>query len=95
LPSLTALARALSKQGIVVLAVGADEDAGKYRRFLQDHQVALETCRDPSRRVAKSFGTVLFPETYVIRNGRIVRKVVGAIDWVDPAMTSFLSRLAQ
>jgi peroxiredoxin len=94
LPSLSAFARAFAPQ-VVVIAISADSDATKYQRFLRDHRVTLETCRDPSGRISKSFGTYMFPETYLIQDGRIVRKIVGAIDWTSDDIVSFVrSRLA-
>ena len=62
LPSLSDFARAFRLQGVVVVAVSGDEDPEKYRRFLSDHHVVLETYRDPSRGISKSFGTYMFPE---------------------------------
>jgi hypothetical protein len=45
---------------------------------------------------AKNFGTEMFPETYIIQDGRIIRKVVGAIDWMSADMISFMrARLAR
>lgn len=90
LPSLSDFARVFRAQGVVVVAVGADQDAQKYRRFLSDHGVALETYRDPSRPISKSFGTYAFPETFIIQRGRIVRKVVGGIDWTSDDVASFV-----
>jgi hypothetical protein len=72
------------------VAVSGDEDEQKYRRFLRDHALALETYRDPSRRISGSFGTYMFPDTYIIQHGRIVRKVAGAIDWMSNDMASFV-----
>lgn len=95
LPSLTAFARRFRQDGVVVVAVSGDESAEKYRRFLSDHHVVLETHRDPSRKIGKSFGTYLYPETYIIQDGRIARKVVGAIDWTSDDTASFVrARLA-
>lgn len=90
LPSLSDFAGAFRRQGVVVVAVSGDGDAQKYGRFLNDHRVALETYRDPSRRIGKSFGTYAYPETYIIQHGRIVRKVVGATDWMSTDITSFI-----
>ena len=96
LPSLSSFARAFRLQGVVVVAVSGDEDPEKYRRFLSDHHVVLETYRDPSRGISKSFGTYMFPETYILQHGRIVRKVVGGIDWRNDDMASFVrTQLAQ
>jgi len=89
LPSLNKLARAMRSQGLVVAAISGDEDRAKYRNFLRDHHVTLETYRDPSLTISKSFGTSMFPETYIIQDGRILRKVVGAVDWMSDEMVSF------
>lgn len=89
LPSLSDFSRAFRSEGVVVVAVSGDEDEGKYRDFLQEHRVTVQTYRDPSRRISKSFGTFMFPETFVIQDGRIVRKVVGGIDWMSEDMRSF------
>jgi cytochrome c biogenesis protein CcmG/thiol:disulfide interchange protein DsbE len=94
LPSLSDFARRFSSEHVVVVAVGGDQDAQKYRRFLRDHRVELETYRDPARRISKSFGTYTFPETYIIRDGRIIRKVVGGIDWMSDDTTSFVRRIS-
>ena len=80
----------VESEHVVVVAIGGDEDAQKYRRFLQDHRIALETYRDPDRLISKSFGTFMFPETYIIQDGRIIRKVVGAIDWMSNDITAFV-----
>ena len=90
MPSLSDFARRFRSKHVVVVAVGADEDPQKYHRFLRDHRIALETYRDPDRRISKSFGTYMFPETYIIQDGRIIRKVVGAIDWMGHDITAFV-----
>jgi hypothetical protein len=96
MPSLSDFARRFRSQHVVVLAISADEDDGQYHRFLRDHHVELETYRDPSRRISTSFSTEMFPETYLIQNGRIIRKVVGAIDWLGDDITAFVqARLAR
>lgn len=90
LPSLTSFARKFKSQGVVVVAISGDEDAEKYRRFLTDHHVVLNTYRDPSRQLGKTFGTYAYPETYVIQDGIVVRKVVGALDWMGDEPGAFI-----
>jgi len=62
MPSLSDFARKFRSEGVVVVAISADEDAVKYGKFLSDHHVVLETHRDPSRRISQGFGTYMFPE---------------------------------
>jgi cytochrome c biogenesis protein CcmG/thiol:disulfide interchange protein DsbE len=90
MPSLSDFARKFRSEHVVVVAVSGDEDAQKYRRFLRDRRIVLETYRDPDRRISKSFGTYMFPETYMIQDGRIIRKVVGGVDWMSDDIAAFV-----
>src|SRR4030095_12223731 len=49
MPSLGDFARKFRSEHVVVVAISGDEDGQKYRRFLLDHRIALETYRDPHR----------------------------------------------
>ena len=40
------------------------------------------------------YGTFKFPETYILdRNGKIVRKFIGATDWTSRDIVDYLKRL--
>ena len=93
-PSLVVMQERLKAKGITVVAVSVDVDESAYRRFLKDHGVNLLTVRDPDQKTSGIYGTFKFPETYVIdRNGVMRRKFIGAVDWTEPEITDFLSRL--
>jgi cytochrome c biogenesis protein CcmG/thiol:disulfide interchange protein DsbE len=94
IPSLVEMQRRLKDKGVTVLAVSMDVDEGAYRRFVKDHNVNLLTVRDPDQKSSSLYGTHLYPETYVIdRNGVMRRKFIGAVDWTEPEITDFLSKL--
>jgi len=104
LPSLLQLQKNFQGKDVVVLAVSVDEDADAYHKFLKDHGVDLLTVRDPGKQfedgkgvdapVASRYGTFRFPETYIIdRKGIIRRKFIGPIDWNQPEIVEYLSRL--
>ncbi|HLW85673.1 MAG TPA: TlpA disulfide reductase family protein [Candidatus Sulfotelmatobacter sp.] len=93
-PSLVVMQQRMKDKGITVLAVSVDVDENAYRRFLKEHGVNLLTVRDPEQKSAGLYGTFKFPETYVIdRNGVMRRKFIGAVDWTQPEITDFLSKL--
>jgi cytochrome c biogenesis protein CcmG, thiol:disulfide interchange protein DsbE len=93
-PSLVEMQRRMKSKGVEVVAVSVDEDETAYRQFVKDHNVALLTVRDPRWSSASLYGTAKIPETYVIdRNGVMRRKFIGAIDWTEPDITEFLSKL--
>ena len=79
---------------VTVLAVSIDADENNYRRFLRDHHVTLLSVRDPDQKSSSLYGTSKFPETYIIdRNGVVRRKFIGAVDWTEPEVIDFLSKL--
>jgi cytochrome c biogenesis protein CcmG/thiol:disulfide interchange protein DsbE len=94
-PSLVEMQRRLKAKGVTVLAVSVDVDQNAYRQFVKDHNVNLGvTVRDPSGKSNELYGTFKFPETYIIdRNGVMRRKFIGAVDWTEPEITDFLSKL--
>lgn len=94
MPSLLQMQQRLKDKGVTVLAVSLDADEGAYRKFLKDHRVNLITVRDPDLKSSDLYGTFKYPETYVIdRQGVLQRKFIGAVDWNDPEVVNFLSRL--
>ena len=93
MPSLIALQSRLQGQ-VTVLAVSVDVDGDAYRQFVKLHGVNLLTVRDSDQRSNALYGTFKFPETYVIdRQGTIRRKFIGAVNWNDPEIESYLRGL--
>jgi cytochrome c biogenesis protein CcmG/thiol:disulfide interchange protein DsbE len=94
MPSLVRMQQRMQSKGVTVLAVSVDVDESNYRRFLKDHGVNLLTVRDPDQKSNGLYGTFKFPETYIIdRKGVMRRKFIGAVDWTEPEILDFLSKL--
>jgi len=94
MPSLVQLQQRLKDRGVTVVAVSVDRDAAAYQRFLHDHRISLLTVRDQEQRSNNLYGTFKFPETYIIdRNGVMRRKFIGAVDWSQPEISEFLTKL--
>ncbi len=93
MPSLVQLQKQMGDK-VTILAVSEDADDGAYKQFVRDHNVDLLTVRDTERKTNEVYGTFKFPETYVIdRNGKIVRKFIGATDWTSPDIVDYLNKL--
>jgi thiol-disulfide isomerase/thioredoxin len=94
MPSLVELQQRLKDKGVIVLAVSLDADEAAYHKFLKDHGVNLITVRDPDLKSSTLYGTFKYPETYIIdRSGSLRRKFIGAVNWNDPEVMSFLEKL--
>jgi len=94
MPSLVQMDQRLKGKGIAVLGVSIDVDADAYHRFLKDYKVGFVTVRDPEQKSATLYGTHGWPETYIIdRNGIVRRKFIGPVDWSQPEIVEFLTKL--
>jgi cytochrome c biogenesis protein CcmG/thiol:disulfide interchange protein DsbE len=95
-PSLDAFTRQMASEGVVVLGVSIDKNEAMYKRFLDRFQPAYETSRDADADISTSYGTFVFPETYIIdRSGTVVQKIIGEPekgDWTDPELLARIRR---
>ncbi len=70
-----------------------------FEKFLRDQGIVFLTYRDPSTKdnhspIALSYGTSMYPETYVIdRRGKIARKFIGFQQWDSPDMLAYFDAL--
>jgi peroxiredoxin len=76
-----------------VVAVSIDKNPGKYRAFLDRIHVSFDTARDPQAEISARYGTFQYPETYIIKDGRVMRKFANAEDWVSDDMTQYIQSL--
>ncbi len=85
IPALQRLSSDLSgNPDFKVLMVAVSDSNDKVRSFLGAG--AGEVLFDPQWEVANRYGTDKLPETYLLVNGKVVRKFVGMTDWDDPAL---------
>ena len=94
-PALNRMHQQFVSSGGTVLGISIDEDEAQYQKFLREYQISFPTFRDPSKRIAESYGTFGWPETYIIaRDGKIARKLIGPQVWDSPEMIAYLKRVA-
>ncbi|MGH9660481.1 MAG: TlpA family protein disulfide reductase [Bryobacteraceae bacterium] len=87
MPSLDAFQRLLAGKGVVVLGISVDKDENEYRKFLQAARVSFLTARDPTNTINLEYGTVKYPETYIIDGAGVVRrKIINSRNWMDPSI---------
>ena len=90
-PSLNNLYEQFRDEGFVVLAISVDEEEDAYKRFLERFGVTFPTVRDPERKVSLRYGTMKYPESYLInRQGIVIRKYINAQDWEHPEIVNYV-----
>jgi peroxiredoxin len=92
LPALARLSARLEQGRFAVLAVCVDRaEPNEIKLFLERGGYDLPVYLDPGGRVAASFGTFKFPETYLVGpDGIVVEKVIGPGNWDAPSWERFL-----
>ena len=93
IPSLNGMQRRFANSGVVVVAVSVDKHRQKVRAFLDKIPVAFQTASDPNSDVSAEYGTFQIPETYIIKDGRVMRKFAAAEDWGSDDMTQYIQSL--
>ena len=82
IPTLERFYQQVFGSDIEVLAVSVDDSADVLKTFLDRNKVHFPVLRDPGKKTAGSYGTMKFPETYVVgRDGMVRYKVIGPMDW--------------
>jgi len=98
-PSLNKLQKYIESRNGVILGVAADEDPSAYEKFQRDQSVVFLTYRDPTTKddrspIALSYGTSMYPETYIIdRHGKILRKIIGSQQWDSQEMLAYFDSI--
>ena len=94
IPGLNQMSRQLEPKGLVVLGVSVDKDENLYRAFLKRSPLAYQTARDPEEKINTSYGTIQYPESYLIdRNGKVIEKFISSQPWASPEMIKHVSSL--
>jgi thiol-disulfide isomerase/thioredoxin len=93
IPSLNVFQQKYSGKGVVVVAISMDKNPDKYKSFLEKIPVSFATARDPSADISAEYGTFQYPETYLIKDGRVVKKYGNAENWTTDDITHYVESL--
>lgn len=92
IPSMMKLNSTMAGKPFQMVAVSIDEGGKKaVEDFFTESHFSLPAYLDSDTSAAKIYGITGVPETFVIdKNGVIVKKVIGPIDWNSSEVLSFL-----
>jgi cytochrome c biogenesis protein CcmG/thiol:disulfide interchange protein DsbE len=95
MPSMEQLEKEMGPQGLKIVAVSIDEGNGDaVRQFARDYGLTFHILHDPSGHIQRTYQTTGVPESFVInRQGKIVKKVIGAADWDATVNKDLMRRL--
>ncbi len=93
IPSLVAMYSGFKKDDLVILAISIDKEKGpaEINNFAIAHNMDFQVLLDPRSSVGKRYGITGVPESFIIaKDGTIVKKFTGALDWTDPAVLALI-----
>ncbi|MBZ0251695.1 MAG: TlpA family protein disulfide reductase [Candidatus Methylomirabilis sp.] len=94
-PSMQKLYEQVGGPDFEIVAISLDKLGDKVLdEFLGRGRFTIPVVLDPGNKIAAQYGTFRFPETYVLdRQGVVVHKFTGAVDWADPAAVQWFRDL--
>jgi len=97
MPSMERLNKIMANEDFVMLAINADDNGrAVVPDFLENNPHDFTVLYDDQGAVKQNYGVYKMPESFIIdKDGKIVEKVAGAIDWASSKTVAFLKSLAK
>ncbi|MDR0388549.1 MAG: TlpA family protein disulfide reductase [Spirochaetaceae bacterium] len=87
MPSMEAVYGELKNRGFEVLAVDVQERAADVQNFLTEFGLSFPSVLDTTGRISRLYNITAFPTTFILdREGNIIIRLVGSINWNTPEM---------
>ena len=94
MPSMDSLQKTLDQEKFSIIAISVDDSWDPVDTFIKLSNLDLNIYSDFEGKIAKLYGTHKVPETYILnKEGIVVRKILGEIDWTSPKVLSYLKEL--
>ena len=96
MPSMEALYGRYRDKGLEILAVNLREEQGQVITFMKNNSLTFPSVLDRDGRVGSSYGIQAIPTSFIIdREGKIILRVVGSLDWDSPKIHAALELLLE
>jgi peroxiredoxin len=94
MPSMEAVYNKFSDKGLEILAVNCAEDNAAVSSFIKNEGFSFPVLLDLDGRISANYGIQSIPTTFLIdRDGMIILRLVGSIDWNTPKIHTALESL--
>ena len=94
MPSMENLYRRFKNDGFEILAVDLGEDTATVNQFISNNGYTFSIMLDRNSRVGAVFGITSIPASFILdREGKIVARIAGSIEWDTPRMLAAFDAL--
>ena len=96
MPSMEALYSRYREKGLEILAVNCGEEKEQVLAFMTNNGLSFPAALDSDGKVSGNYGIQAIPTSFIIdREGKIIARLVGSIDWDTAKMRAAMERLLQ
>jgi peroxiredoxin len=97
MPSMQKLYERFKGEHFEILAVSIDADGREaVAPFMQQMNLTFPALLDPKEKIRSLYGITGVPESFIVdRDGILVNKVIGPMDWSSPQVFDFFQELIQ
>jgi len=94
MPSMQSLYDRYRERGLEILAVNMQEGQDQVIAFMNSNNLSFPAALDSTGRIGSSYGIQAIPTSFIInREGNIIVRLVGSIDWDTPKIQNALELL--
>jgi len=94
MPSIDVLYKQYREKGMEVLAVNSGELQSAVHAFIYNNYLSFPVALDSDGKVSGTYGIQAIPTTFLIdREGKIIARIVGSINWDTPKIHTALEML--
>ena len=94
MPSMESLYGRYKEKGLEILAVNTRESREQVLAFVKENGLSFPVALDIDGKVSDSYGVQAIPTSFIIdREGKIITRVVGSIDWDTPKIRTAFEHL--
>jgi thiol-disulfide isomerase/thioredoxin len=94
MPSMEAVYRQLKDRDFEILAVDVQERAQDVQNFFREFNLSFPPVLDTAGRISRVYNITAFPTTFILdREGNIILRLVGSINWNTPEMIAAFETL--
>ncbi len=91
LPLVNKVNTSMNKKKFEIIGVDTDKDIAKGKAFQKELGLKFRVYNDNKQEVIKAFNPVGMPALYVVKNGKVVDSLMGAVDNIDKVLTDRLA----
>jgi peroxiredoxin len=97
MPSMERLNKFMADEDFVMLAINTEKNGRSVvPEFLKKNPHDFTVLYDDQTTVQQQYGVYKFPESFIVgKDGTVVEKIIGPLDWSSPKTVAYLKSLAK